>query len=145
MNHKAIVLSTEGEYAQVSVLREEACAHCAGRVVCGTAKCLTVKAKNPISAKSGDTVVIERSDKSVLGYSALVFLAPVALAVALYLIFLNISELAGGIAAAIGFILPFPCAIVIDRFGRDARLPVITETVSAEKENAPCDAPDAEL
>ncbi len=142
MKQKAVVLNTDGEYAQVSVLREEACAHCAGRVVCGTAKRLTVQVKNPIGARQGDTVVIERSNQSVLGYSALVFLAPVALAVTLYLLFSLINGIAGGVAAAIGFALPFPVAVVIDKHGRDARLPVITETVVPDTESAPCDSLD---
>lgn len=145
MKHKAIVLKTEGEKAQVSVLREEACAHCAGRIVCGTAKRLTVSVKNPLGAKEGDTVVIERPSERVLGYSALVFLAPVLLAVVLYLIFSQISELAGGISAAIGFVLPFIAAVIIDRHGREDRLPVITEVVPCGEDSATCDTPDAGL
>ncbi len=145
MKHKAIVIKTEEGKAQVSVLREEACAHCAGRVVCGTAKRLTVTVKNPLDAKEGDTVVIERPSERVLGYSALVFLAPVALAVVLYLIFSQISELAGGISAAIGFVLPYIAAVIIDRHGRESRLPVITEVLANGDDNAPCDTPEGEL
>ena len=145
MEHKAVVVKTDGEIADVSVLREEACAHCAGRVVCGTAKKLTVKAKNPIGAKTGDTVIIERPSESVLFYSTLVFLAPVLLAVVLYLCFSQINELAGAVASAFGFVLPFALAMVIDRRGRENRLPVITGIATPEFDTPPCDMPDAEL
>ena len=145
MEHKAIVLKTYGERADVSVLREEACAHCAGRVVCGTAKRLTVQVKNPIGAKEGDTVVIERPSESVLFYSALVFLAPVLLAVVLYLCFSQISGTMGMIAAVIGFAVPFVIAAIIDKRGRDNRLPIITGIAAPESDTPPCDMPDAEL
>ena len=145
MEHKAVVLKTYGEKADVSVLREEACAHCAGRVVCGTAKRLTVQVKNPIGAKEGDTVTIERPSESVLFYSALVFLAPVLLAVVLYLCFTQINEIFGMIAAVLGFIAPFVAAMVIDRRAREDRLPVITEIAMPENSTPPCDMPDAEL
>ena len=145
MEHKAVVLKTYGEKADVSVLREEACAHCAGRVVCGTAKKLTVKVKNPIGAKEGDTVIIERPSESVLFYSALVFLAPVLLAVVLYLVISQINEIAGMISAVIGFVIPFVAAAVIDKRGREARLPVITGIATPENGTPPCEKPDAEF
>lgn len=145
MEHKAIVIKTEDGKAQVSVLREEACAHCAGRVVCGTAKRLTVTAKNPIGAKEGDTVIIERPSERVLGYAALVFLAPVALSVVFYLLFSLVNTLTAGIMAALGFIAPFTVAIIVDRIGREERLPQITAIAEPEKEDPPCDTPEGDI
>lgn len=138
MKHKAIVLKTEGDRADVSVLREEACAHCAGRVVCGTARTVTVSVKNPICAVKGDTVVIERPSERVLGYSALVFLAPVALAAVLYALLSKINEPVGIAGAILGFVLPYIVAAVIDRHGREDRLPVITEIVTCDDEKEEC-------
>lgn len=142
MKHKAIVIKTEDDKALVSVLREEACAHCVGRVVCGTAKRLTVTVKNPIGAKDGDTVVIERPAERVLGYAALVFLAPVALSVIFYLVFSLVNMLTAGVMALVGFIAPLVVAAIVDRIGREDRLPVITEISVPDSENAPCDTPD---
>ena len=145
MKQRAIVLKEEGQYAKVSVLREEACAHCAGRVVCGTAKRLTVTVKNPVGAKQGDTVTLERPAERVLGYAALVFLAPVALGVLFYALFSLINTLTAGIMAAVGFILPLICAAIIDRIGRDSRLPVITEVVLTDVQTSPCESPDGDI
>lgn len=142
MKHKAIVIKNEDDKAFVSVLREEACAHCAGRVVCGTAKRLTVTAKNEIGAKEGDTVVIERPDERVLGYAALVFLAPVALSVIFYLVFSLVNMLTAGVMAAVGFIAPLVVSAIVDKIGREDRLPVITEIAVPDSENEPCDTPD---
>ncbi len=139
MKHKAIVLKTEGDTAEVSVLREEACAHCAGRVVCGTAKTVTVRVKNPICAVAGDTVIIERPSERVLGYSALVFLAPVVLAAVLYFSLSKINEPIGIAGAIFGFVLPYVVAAVIDRRGREKRLPVITETVVCDDKITECE------
>lgn len=124
--------------ATVSVLRKEACAHCAGRVVCGTAKTVSVAAKNPVDAQIGDTVTIETPTENVLGYAALVFLAPVILAVALYLIFSGINKTLSVVLPICGFVLPFFCALILDRKKREERTPVITEILQVTGESAPC-------
>ena len=139
MKQNAIVKSVEGDKATVSVLRKEACSHCAGRVVCGTAKRMDVVAKNPVSAVAGDTVVIETESVNVLGYSALLFLAPVLLAVVMYLIFSAVNTVLSVIMPILGFMIPFGIAMVIDRKNRDKRLPVITEILPAVNDAPSCD------
>ena len=142
MKHNAIVIKTDGDKATVSVLREEACSHCAGRVVCGTAKKFDVTVKNPVSAVVGDTVVIENSSGNVIAYSALVFLAPVALALICYLIFSHISAALSYAMTALGFVLPFVIAFVIDQKNRDKRLPVITEILAPGNDAPPTECGD---
>ena len=142
MKHNAVVIKTDGDKATVSVLREEACSHCAGRVVCGTAKKFEVTVKNPVSANVGDTVVIENESGNVLAYSALVFLAPVALALVMYIIFSQINNVLSAVMAVFGFVLPFVIAFIIDRKNRDKRLPVITEILAPENVTPPCDSGD---
>ena len=140
MKHNAVVIKADGDKATVSVLREEACSHCAGRVVCGTAKKFDVTVKNPVFAKIGDTVVIESASESVLAYSALVFLAPVALALVMYLVFSRINNVMSIAMAVCGFVLPFVIAFFIDRKNREKRLPVITEILAPVNEAPPCDS-----
>jgi positive regulator of sigma E activity len=132
LKQNAIVESVEGDKATVSVLREEACSHCAGRVVCGTAKRQSVTVKNPVSAAVGDTVVIETASEGVLAYCALVFLAPVVLMVAAYLIFSQINNVLSVVMPVVGFVLPLAVAAVIDRRNREGRMPVITEILPPE-------------
>ena len=138
MKHNAIVIKTEEETATVSLLREEACSHCAGRVVCGNAKTVNVKVKNKIGAVSGDTVVIETPTENVLGYAALVFLAPVLLAVILYLTFSQVNKTLAIVFPICGFVLPFIIAYFIDRVKREERTPVITEILKNDSETMPC-------
>ena len=138
MKQNAIVIKTESDRATVSILREEACSHCAGRAVCGNAKTVNVRAKNPNGAIVGDTVVIETPTENVLAYAALVFLAPVLLAIVLYLIFSQINTVLAIVFAGCGFVVPFIIAFVIDKIKRDERTPVITEILRSDSETPPC-------
>lgn len=139
MKQNAVVTQTFGDKADVTVLREEACSHCAGRVVCGTAKKYTITVKNPISAQKGDTVVIENSAERVLAYSFLVFLLPVLLGIAMYLIFIGIGLVICAVMTAIGFVLPLAVALIVDRRGRDERMPVITEKLEPSDNSPSCE------
>ena len=138
MKQEAIVISTDGDKATVSILRKEACSHCEGRAVCGTAKMMNVTVKNSVGAVKGDTVTIETPTENVLGYAALVFLAPVLLAVTLYLVFSGINKTLSVVLPICGFVLPFIVALIIDRKKREERIPVITEILQVCGENAPC-------
>ena len=138
MKHNAIVRKTDGEKALVAILRQEACSHCSGRVVCGGGKVMTVTAKNDIGASVGDTVVIESPSESVLGYAALVFLAPVLLAVVLYLAFSQINTAIAIVGGVFGFLLPYSVAFVIDRKKREERMPRITEILQTQDDITSC-------
>ena len=140
MKHNAIVKETDGKMAVVAILRQDACSHCAGRVVCGGGKVTTVTVKNDIGAEVGDTVVIESPSESVLGYAALVFLAPVLLAVTLYLAFSQISKALAIVGGVLGFVLPYAAAFVIDRKKREERMPEITEILQAQDDITSCES-----
>ena len=138
MKHNAIVIKSDENKTTVSLLREEACCHCAGRVVCGNAKTVNVDVKNEIGAVPGDTVVIEAPTESVIGYAALIFLAPVVLAVILYLVFLQVNTTLAGVFAVCGFAVPFAVAYFIDKKKRQERIPVITQILENSSETPPC-------
>lgn len=139
MKQKAVVIETHGDKATVSVLREEACAHCAGRVVCGTARTMTASVENPIGARVGDSVIVESADNSPLLYMALIFLAPVVLGMLLYIAFMNISIVLAVIMGMIGFAVPFIAVTILSR--NEGIIPkiYIREILPREEETPPCD------
>ncbi len=126
MKRNAVVESVSGDRAIVSFLREEACGSCAGRHFCTNAKKTSAEVKNPVGAKVGDTVEIETDTSSMLLYCVILFLAPVLLALAMYLVFININVTLAYILTAVGFILPYPFATVLNK---KTSLPVITKLV----------------
>lgn len=105
--------------AVISVPRKSACGHdcseCAGCGVTGTA--VRAEALNPIGAEPGQQVVVQSSTKSMLGMIAVVYLVPVALFLAGYLVGLCLSERVGvqyGVAVG-GFFLGLVPAVLYDR------------------------------
>lgn len=78
----------DGRYAEISVPRQSACAHdCAECAGCGvTGQAVRAKAENPIGAEPGQQVVVRSSTGHMLGIVAVVYLIPVALFLAGYLI-----------------------------------------------------------
>ena len=88
MKNKATVISTDGEFAVVEVVRLSACEGChkaesGSCSVCtlagGGAKKVSVRAHNPIGAEAGETVVVESSSRRMLLYAACLFLLPLLL------------------------------------------------------------------
>ena len=93
MIRNAIVVETTPDYAVVEVTRESACAGCHNSDNCSICKIgltdhaeMRSKAANPLGAREGDTVQIETDSATVLHYSAAVFLLPLALGAAGYII-----------------------------------------------------------
>jgi positive regulator of sigma E activity len=138
MKHKGIVKEIGNGVAIVSLLKEEACSSCSGRKFCGTAQRVDVKVKNSIDAEIGDTVEVETASEKAFGFAALVFLAPVLLAVALYLVFLTVDQFLASITAFLGFIIPFVVAYLLDKKKKDSGLPEITALICPESETQPC-------
>ena len=103
----------------VSVPRKSACGHdceeCAGCGVTGAA--VQAKAVNPIGAQPGQKVVVESSTKKMLRIVALVYLIPVALFFAGYLIaaLVTASVAVQYLTAAAGFIAGVLAAVAYDR------------------------------
>ena len=93
MTRNAIVVETTPDYAVVEVTRESACAGCHNSDNCSICKIgltdhaeMRSKAANPLGAREGDTVQIETDSATILRYSAAVFLLPLALGAAGYII-----------------------------------------------------------
>ena len=110
------------QYAIVSVPRKSACGHdceeCAGCGVTGAA--VRAKAANPIGAAPGQKVVVQSDTKKMLRIVALVYLTPVVLFLAGYVItsMLTASVAAQYTVAGAGFVLGIVFAIFYDRWLR---------------------------
>ena len=80
-------------HAEISVPRKSACGHdceeCAG---CGvTGESVYTRADNPIGARPGQKVVVESSTRNMLRIIVLVYLIPVVLFLAGYLVMLAVT------------------------------------------------------
>ena len=83
----------DADHAEISVPRKSACGHdceeCAGCGVTGAA--VHARASNPIGARPGQKVVVESSTKNMLRIVVLVYLIPVVLFLAGYLVMLAVT------------------------------------------------------
>ena len=113
----------DSDHAVISVPRKSACGHdceeCAGCGVSGAA--VHAKAVNTIGAQPGQKVVVESSTKKMLNIVMLVYLIPVVLFMAGYLIMAFLSASVGMqyFVAAVGFVIGIIVAIFYDRRLRD--------------------------
>jgi sigma-E factor negative regulatory protein RseC len=109
----------DSNYAEISVPRKSACGHdceeCAGCGVTGAA--VLARASNPIGAHIGQKVVVQSDTNKMLGIVALVYLIPVVLFLAGYLItaFLTPSVAVQYSVAVAGFFIGIVAAILYDR------------------------------
>ena len=107
------------QYAIVSVPRKSACGHdceeCAGCGVTGAAA--RAKAANPIGAAPGQKVVVQSDTKKMLRIVALVYLTPVVLFLAGYLLTALLGASVGVqyFTAAVGFFAGIVAAVAYDR------------------------------
>ena len=109
----------DADYAEISVPRKSACGHdceeCAGCGVTGAA--VRAKASNPIGARPGQKVVVQSDTQKMLRIVALVYLIPVVLFLAGYVITSLVTASVGvqyAVAGA-GFVLGIVFAILYDR------------------------------
>lgn len=91
MQNIGIVVETFPEYAVVEVSRKSACEGCSSAEGCKT--CFSfgkretrTKAENFLGAKVGDRVLIETASRTVIFYAAAVFLLPLLLGIAGFMI-----------------------------------------------------------
>lgn len=106
--------------AQVAVIRQGACAHnCSECGGCMTAAqpTVTALAENTVDAKVGELVVVETENAQLMGIIAFVYLVPMALLVAGYLLAQAFGLTQGwcilsGIAA---FAVSIPLIVALDR------------------------------
>lgn len=114
----------DASHAEISVPRKSACGHdceeCAGCGVSGAA--VHARAQNPIGAKPGQKVVVQSDTKRMMGIVILVYLIPVVLFIAGYLLaFVLTSSVGIQYAAAVsGFVIGILFAILYDRRLRTA-------------------------
>ena len=107
------------DHAEISVPRKSACGHdceeCAGCGVSGAA--VHAKAANPIGALPGQKVVVESSTQKVLGIVAFVYLIPVALFLAGYLLaaLVTVSVAVQYTIAIAAFLAGIGFAVLYDR------------------------------
>ena len=107
------------DHAENSVPRKSACGHdceeCAGCGVSGAA--VHAKAANPIGALPGQKVVVESSTQKMLGIVAFVYLIPVALFLAGYLLaaLVTVSVAVQYTIAIAAFLAGIGFAVLYDR------------------------------
>ena len=107
------------DHAEISVPRKSACGHdceeCAGCGVSGAA--VHAKAANPIGALPGQKVVVESSTQKMLGIVAFVYLFPVALFLAGYLLaaLVTVSVAVQYTIAIAAFLAGIGFAVLYDR------------------------------
>ncbi len=122
MIQKARVVSVDGEYAVVRVSRKTICEGCHNTDSSCSAcfafgdKNAECRALNTVGAKVGDTVVVRAESSHIIGYAALVFIAPIVIALAVYMV----SEALGSGYPVLwslgGFVLPFGLfCLLLDR------------------------------
>lgn len=114
--------------AQVACLRESACSgdchKCAG---CGAVQqTMIVTARNPIGARPGDMVTIVSETGPVLKAAAVLYLLPLVLFVAGYLV--GMQWKLGGLLGASGFALGILLAVAYDRLVMKKKETVYTIT-----------------
>ena len=105
----------DADHAEISVPRKSACGHDCEECVTGAA--VHARASNPIGARPGQKVVVESSTKNMLRIVVLVYLIPVVLFLAGYVIMslLTDSVAAQYAVAAAGFAAGIVFAIFYDR------------------------------
>lgn len=112
----------DADHAEISVPRKSACGHdceeCAGCGVSGAA--VHARAVNPIGARPGEKVVVESNTNKMMKIIALVYLTPIVLFMAGYLMvyLLSGNTAAAYAVAALGFLAGIFAAIRYDRYLR---------------------------
>lgn len=140
MKQTAEVLELKGKNALISVRRSSMCEGCEKQGSCGTScsagellgagKTMTVLASNEIGAKAGDTVEVESESRTVLGYAALVFLFPILMCAAFYLVgkVLSLGEAGAMLVGLGGMAVSFAIVLGIDRMKKKSARPDIRIT-----------------
>ena len=111
---KILSCSPDGT-AQVMLLRQSACSgdchKCSG---CGAAEqTMIFTARNPLGAKAGDLVTVESASGPVLKAAAVLYMVPLVLFIAGYL--LGMRWQLGGLTGLAAFVLGIGGAIAYDR------------------------------
>ena len=79
MREQGLITKLDGEFATVKVDKKDECSKCGMCLFPQNASSIEIRAKNPIGAIEGDTVIFEREKETKLLGSILVFLIPLLL------------------------------------------------------------------
>lgn len=106
MKATGTVIEVKGGYATVKSERHSACDGCHSKDFCLSCskKEITVTVPDTIGVRPGDEVEIETPSQTVLGYAAAIFVLPILVAIAAYMIGANF--------AGEGTAVPYVCASV---------------------------------
>lgn len=123
--------------AQVMHIRESACSgdchKCSG---CGAAKeTLLFTAQNPIGAKPGELVLVESASGPVLKAAAVLYMLPLVLFIAAYLVGMQWNL--GGLFGALAFVLSIGLVIAYDRLVMSKKNTVYTIVGYAKRHAQP--------
>ena len=140
MTQKARVISLDGDYAVVRVSRKTICEGCHNTDSSCSAcfafgdKNAECRALNLCGAQVGDTVTVKTESSRIIGYAALVFIAPIVIALAAYILSQQLGSAYPTLMVLVGFLVPFGLfCYLIDRKIKKAP---DTEIVSVDnKEN----------
>ena len=117
MHRAAVVVADHGKIKEIEVSRETACEGCSQNkngtchacIMLGDGnRSMRTRALDELGAKVGDRVEVETDSKTVIKYAAEVFLLPIILGAAGYLIGENFAwKLAPLVCSLIGFAMAF--------------------------------------
>ncbi len=108
-------------HARIAVLRKGACSNdcseCGGCTPTAALPTIMADAENEIGARAGDTVLVASASAPVLGLAAIMYLLPMVLLLAGYVMgqLLGLSELGSIGTAALAFALSVCIMILVDR------------------------------
>ena len=123
-----VIKCNEDGTAQVACLRQSACSgdchKCSG---CGAVEqTMLFEARNPIGAKPGELVVVESQSGPVLKAAAVLYMLPLVLFIAGYL--LGMQWKLGGLIGALAFALSIGIVVAYDRLVMKKKNTVYTIT-----------------
>ena len=123
--------------AQVACLRQSACSgdchKCSG---CGAVEqTMIFTAQNPIGAKPGDMVKVETATGPVLQAAAVLYLLPLVMFIAGYLV--GMQWQLGGLIGGLAFVLSIALVVIYDRLVMKKKNTVYTIVGYAPKEHHP--------
>lgn len=144
MKQNAVVVSCDGKYASVRVDRQSMCSGChkgcsdacALYKIFGAKTEFEAKAVNKAGAEIGDRVVVEASDSTVNLNAFFVFLLPVIISAAVYLLTFSIEAEAHRIAfAVLSFIVYFAILVIVEKVKKTSSALYITEVTERGTKN----------
>lgn len=132
MKQIGIVEKTENDTAVVRIKRASACGeNCASCKGGCTPTEQTVTAKNTVGAKTGDNVIISLETHDVLFAAFLVYILPLIVLFAVYMLctVLKKSEVTAAVCGVFAMLFSFIAARIFDRKTKNKYFPIISEVL----------------